>query len=191
MLFRSAYVVDAAGNGNSSSTTVTIPTQILTISITGSGQGTVTSSPSGISCTSGSCSANLVQGSSITLLTTPSSSSTFDGWTGACSGSSCTITMDAAKTATATFTQSPVVKNNSVYYSLATAYTAAASGDTLLLLDAELPDNGFTTNVNKTIILMGGYTTDFSTRTSSLPTTIKGPLTISSGSVTIDRIVIK
>ncbi|MFN2590153.1 MAG: hypothetical protein ABR518_05240 [Actinomycetota bacterium] len=41
----------------------------------------------------------------MTLTATAASGSTFTGWSGACSGTAatCTVTMDAAKTATATF----------------------------------------------------------------------------------------
>lgn len=38
---------------------------------------------------------------------------------------------------------------------------------------------------------MGGYMPDFITRSSNLPTTLKGPLTISTGKVLVDRLVIK
>ena len=169
---------------------IVIPTRSLSVTISGNGKGTVSSNPAGISCTTGTCNANFVQGSTVTLLASPSSSSTFDGWTGACSGSSCAITMDAVKAVTASFTQSPVVKNGSLYYSLATAYSAAGPTATLYLLDAELPDNGFTMNANKEITLMGGYMPDFTTR-SGLPTTLKGPLVIGTGKVTVDRLVIK
>ena len=42
----------------------------------------------------------------MTLTATAAAGSTFAGWSGACSGSgACTVAMDAAKTATATFNQ--------------------------------------------------------------------------------------
>ncbi len=75
----------------------------LTISKTGSG-GTVTSNPTGISCGS-SCSATYNEGTTVTLTAAPDSTSTFSGWSGACSGTgTCTVTIDAAKAVTATFT---------------------------------------------------------------------------------------
>jgi len=76
----------------------------LTVSKSGTGTGTVTSSPAGISCGS-DCSETYNQGTKVTLTATANASSTFSGWSGACSGNStCTITMDTAKAATATFT---------------------------------------------------------------------------------------
>ncbi|MFZ3137393.1 MAG: fibronectin type III domain-containing protein, partial [Thermodesulfovibrionales bacterium] len=76
----------------------------LTVNRAGSGTGTVTSSPAGISC-GADCSEAYNAGTVVTLTATADGSSTFGGWSGACTGTgSCTVTMDAAKTVTATFT---------------------------------------------------------------------------------------
>jgi hypothetical protein len=75
----------------------------LAVTLTGSGSGSVTSAPGGITCPS-ACSANFGSGTSVTLTATPSSGSTFAGWSGACSGlSTCSVSMTAAKAVTATF----------------------------------------------------------------------------------------
>jgi len=75
----------------------------LTVTKSGAGSGTVTSSPSGIDCGS-DCSESYNQGTSVTLTATPASGSTFGGWSGGCSGTgTCTVTMNAAKSVTATF----------------------------------------------------------------------------------------
>jgi len=77
-------------------------TYALTVAVNGSGSGTVTGA--GISCP-GDCSETLDHGSVIALTATASTSSTFNGWSGACSGTgSCSITMDSAKSVSATFT---------------------------------------------------------------------------------------
>jgi len=78
----------------------------LSVSKNGTGSGTVTSSPSGISCGS-TCSASYNANTTVTLTASPNSSSTFSGWSGACSGMTCTVTMSAAKSVTATFTLIP------------------------------------------------------------------------------------
>lgn len=76
-----------------------------TLSLSKSGSGTVTSSPSGISCGS-TCSASYASGTPVTLSASAVSGYTFSGWSGACSGSgSCTVSMTAARSVTATFTQ--------------------------------------------------------------------------------------
>ena len=62
-------------------------TQTYTLSVNkaGTGTGVVTSSPAGINCGS-DCSESYNSGTSITLTATPDASSTFTGWSGACTG---------------------------------------------------------------------------------------------------------
>jgi hypothetical protein len=74
----------------------------LTVIKDGSGTGTVTSEPAGIDCGI-TCTINMSGG--VTLTATPDTMSSFTGWTGeGCSGTgTCVVTMDAAKTVTATF----------------------------------------------------------------------------------------
>jgi uncharacterized repeat protein (TIGR02543 family) len=86
--------------------TFTITTPTLTATIAGGGNGTVTSNIAGIDCP-GDCSNPYNYGTVVTLTATPSAGSTFTGWSGTagCTGAStsCQVTVDAAKTATATF----------------------------------------------------------------------------------------
>lgn len=108
--WRYRFVTDA-GTFNSSTqtfTTSTAPTFALTVNKNGTGSGTVTSSPSGINC-GVACSASFAQGTTVTLTATPASGSVFAGWSGAgCSGTgSCTVTMSAAQSVTATFNTAP------------------------------------------------------------------------------------
>ena len=92
-------------------------TYTLTITQAGNGIGTVTSSPAGINC-GNSCSAAFTASTVITLTATPAANNTFGGWSGACTGSNatCQVTMDAAKSATATFTATPVTEGGSKVY---------------------------------------------------------------------------
>lgn len=80
----------------------------LSVAKAGTGTGTVTSSPSGINCGS-DCSESYASGTSVTLTATPSAGHTFSGWSGACTGStsSCMVSMNTAKSVSATFTQTP------------------------------------------------------------------------------------
>jgi len=79
------------------------PTHTLSVSKAGSGTGTVTSSPAGIDCGT-ACSASFNAGSVVTLTAAAASGSAFGGWSGACSGTgSCTLTLSAAASVTATF----------------------------------------------------------------------------------------
>jgi uncharacterized repeat protein (TIGR02543 family) len=78
-----------------------------TLAVGTSGSGNVTSSPAGINC-GATCSAPFTSGQSVQLTAAPASGWTFSGWSGDCSGSTnpCTVTMNAAKNVTATFTAS-------------------------------------------------------------------------------------
>ena len=67
------------------------------------GQGTVSSAPEGIQC-GATCAAGFVEGVTVTLTATPDAGYRFVQWSGACTGNAaCTVTMDAAKSITATF----------------------------------------------------------------------------------------
>ena len=79
-------------------------TQSLTVSKDGTGSGTVTSNPPGIDC-GAFCSYDFPTHSIVTLTATGAYSE-FTGWSGSgCSGmGTCTVTMDATRSVTATFT---------------------------------------------------------------------------------------
>ena len=99
--------VNAAGGGpqsaESNPVTPVAPRFALTITKSGAGSGTVTSSVGGINC-GAVCAADFDAGTGVTLSAAARSGSRFAGWAGACTGTgSCTVTMDAAKRAVATF----------------------------------------------------------------------------------------
>ena len=75
----------------------------LTVTKAGAGSGTVTSSPAGITC-GADCSEPYNRGTVVSLTATAATGSSFGGWTGACAGTgACQVTMDAARSVTATF----------------------------------------------------------------------------------------
>jgi hypothetical protein len=78
----------------------------LLVEVTGSGSGSVTSNPAGIHCGE-DCEFVWQEETQVTLTASADSGSTFAGWGGACSNTSgdCVVTMDAAKSVTATFTK--------------------------------------------------------------------------------------
>lgn len=87
--------------------TFTVQTYQLAVSLVGSGTGTVTSNPTGITC-GGTCSASYDHGTMVTLTATPAPGSTFEGWSGSCTGTGpCSVTMTQARNATANFNQTP------------------------------------------------------------------------------------
>ena len=81
---------------------------ILTVTIGGTGQGTVTSFPTGLSCTTTTqpCSLAFATGTVITLTATPNGTSTFVGWAPGCdsvSGNMCNLTLNNNRTIGAVF----------------------------------------------------------------------------------------
>ena len=112
-------------SGSNTSCTITLPwgktvtatfeqsqtstsTSPLTVKFEGTGSGRVSSSPSGLNCTS-NCSIRFPKNSSITLSAVASAGSTFSGWSGGgCSGTntSCTVYLNFGKTVKANFQSS-------------------------------------------------------------------------------------
>ena len=77
-----------------------------TVTKVGDGQGTVTANTGAINCGS-TCQGRYTTGTQVTLSATPSSGSIFSGWSGACTGtSSCSLTINADTSITATFSAS-------------------------------------------------------------------------------------
>ena len=97
------------------------PAQTLTVLKDGTGTGTVTSLPVGIDCGL-TCTHDFPYFTSVTLAALPGLDSTFTGWSGAgCTGTLlCTVTMDAAKSVSATFTL--------ITYTLTVTKTGTGSG---------------------------------------------------------------
>jgi alpha-tubulin suppressor-like RCC1 family protein len=93
------------GAGASASTTLTVSDRpILRVMHAGTGTGSVTSSPPGIDCGT-ACSQQYDAGTTAILTASAAGNSTLAGW-GGCdtvSGTTCTVTMSAARTVTATF----------------------------------------------------------------------------------------
>ena len=100
--YRTAYVAGAPGSAK----LVAARQHVLSVDGDGSGSGTVTSSPAGIAC-GADCAQAYFEGDTVTLTAAPSPSSRFAGWAGAgaeaCTGSTCQVTLDQARSVTATF----------------------------------------------------------------------------------------
>jgi photosystem II stability/assembly factor-like uncharacterized protein len=83
------------------------PSFAVTVSVKGSAGGTVTSNPAGITNCTAMCSASYISGTPLLLTATSSAGTTFKQWGGACGGAAttCTVTVDAVKSVTATFSK--------------------------------------------------------------------------------------
>jgi len=84
-------------------------TLVLTITKTGTGTGEVKTADTRINCGT-TCQSGFLATSTVTLVATPASDSTFVSWSGACTGTTANTTaiMNAAKSCTATFDKKPL-----------------------------------------------------------------------------------
>ena len=92
-------------------------THTVTVNVAGDGTGTVTSVPEGIDLTSGDDAGTLQveSGTTVTLTAVAAAGSSFDGWTGDCTGTDpCVIEVDSDAGVTATFTLDPVVETRTL-----------------------------------------------------------------------------
>ena len=90
------------------------PAFTLSVTKSGTGGGTVASSPAGINCGS-TCGYDFLKNSTVTLTATPDTTSTFSGWSGACTGTApCKLAMTSNKTASATFTRNGFTVTSSI-----------------------------------------------------------------------------
>ena len=167
----------------------------LTLGISGS--GTVNSSNGtglGYACNTTTCSAVPFGSGDTVTLTATGSNSTFSSWSGdyVSISNPGSITMNANKAITATFSPDPakvkVDGDSTPYYSINSAL-AAPTQDTVIRATA----TGFAENVtmqnSHTLTLKGGYSDNsFSSQTGY--STINGSLTISSGTLVLDRVVV-
>jgi uncharacterized repeat protein (TIGR02543 family) len=93
-------------SAKSASATFTGGTSTVQLNVSVTGKGTV--SGGGIRCGAGgsACTVSVPANSSVLLTASPAKGAKFKGWAGACTGTktTCTVTVDAAKTVGATFT---------------------------------------------------------------------------------------
>ncbi|MDA8412574.1 MAG: choice-of-anchor D domain-containing protein [Desulfobacteraceae bacterium] len=167
----------------------------LTISNPGTGTGTVTSLPGGISCGS-VCSASFTTDTSVTLDTSPDTYALFTGWGGACSGTnpSCIVTMDSDKNVSASFNRDTdhhvyLPNGTPLYYTtIQAAYNNASTGSTIMTWATDYAES---LNLNRAVnvILKGGFDSGYTNQVGS--TVLIGPLTISDGTLRVDKLTIQ
>lgn len=176
--------------------------QMLNISISGNGSVMVIpvaqvggSIP--LDCAATSCSFPVTTGTMVMVsaVPLPGASSLFTGWTGACTGKipSCFLIMDSAKSISAQFSTLYFVKlmeGNQNFNTLNDAYAAAVAGGMAHIRAAgcSFAEN-LILNRNVALTLSGGYDTGFTTTTPT-KSTLEGLLTIASGSLTVENLII-
>jgi serine protease AprX len=165
----------------------------LNVTLQGSGSGSVTSAPAGISCP-GQCSHSFGSGAGITLTANPGEYSFFSGWTGACTGNSCVVTMDTNRNSVATFSLDMPhatrvdLPSESNYPSLSEAYAAAAPGAIISAWGITFQEE-LLCGDEKAVTLIGGYDRNYSANNGM--TAVKGTVTVKRGRVTLERMVVR
>lgn len=165
----------------------------LTLIVGGTGYGTLTSVPSSISCTSGTCQATFDPGTSVDILETPDAlTSVFTGWSGACTAKgTCNVKMDSAKTVSAAFDLSPKCKIDLAattgYDTLQIAYGSATA--TIFALEG-LYSGDWLLDKGKNITFKGGYLADYGPVRNDF-SVINGKITVNSGFLKVDGLKIR
>lgn len=121
----------------------------------------------------------------------------FNGWSGPCSGTGlCTFTLSSNTVANSTFsidfTQNAAVVfptgTQTGYLNIQTAYNAATT-ESVIMLRGLMFTETLNFNQSKSVTIKGGYNNDY-TPTPAWPSSVLGTVTITSGTVVIDRLSI-
>lgn len=202
-----AFIKDAAGNVSVTNANSTLQINIvlefpLTLVFAGTGGGQVNGA---ISCVSGyACSPVMFpETPGVSLVATPDIDSTFGSWSGCTTVSgtlstTCNVTVNAAKTVTATFVAAPKVKiaggSAAGFPSLRQAYDAASTDaqapSTIQVRSIILPDTAFSFDRPISVTVKGGYDSLFSTVNAGV-STIAGSVTFKGGPVTVEKLAIR
>ncbi len=192
--------------------------QTYTLAITlpdGTGTGDVLAnlasnddSPVSIFCPKSFCSAQFDYGKNVSLTATPNPVSLFTTWGGDCTAKTCSLEMTGSKTVSALFSRAFNFKNTTqdiLGNALETLVESASSGDEIRMLATELTINSLI--LNKTMTLTGGWNGLYlspagasTTLNSTLTiqdadvvikgTTVKGSLSVQSGSLRVEGLII-
>lgn len=164
----------------------------LSLNFSGNGSGIVTSTPGGIAANTNT---TVTFGGEVTLHAAAADGSAFTSWSGDCAGAAvdCTVQMNLDKVITATFTHIAqdirIMRGTPSYFTgLQSAYDGALSGDTIQTANIYL-SGPLNLNLGKTVTISGGYINNFTNRSGS--TTLDGPVTVRSGKLIVNRLVLR
>ncbi|HEY6006920.1 MAG TPA: hypothetical protein VIU40_01250 [Geobacteraceae bacterium] len=151
--------------------------------------------PPSFSCSSPNltCAATFSVGTPFTLRATPAQLYSFSGWSGGgCSGTAdCSLALSADTTLTATFTPLPLVEivgSGTPYLTFAAALADADRNVTIKARNVPFGED-LTLSQTLDIALFGGFREDFVTADGY--TELRGTLTLSLGSLTVDNLAIR
>lgn len=160
----------------------------LYLSSTGNGSGSVVATPAGDYC--GADCMSYSGGTSVALTGVPAANSVFSGWDGCNSMiSRCDLQITEDHYVKATFVKQVTVKaGNDFYSSLSEGYGKINNNEKILAKNVDFSEN-LMLNRNVAFTLSGGYGPAFNTVVGY--TALDGVLTVMSGSVVVDRLVVK
>jgi hypothetical protein len=167
-------------------------TSNIEVTMRGAGTGAVNSTPPGLACTVGTCSALFLRGSSVRLNATPSWYSLFGWWNGACSGSgACYPNTGTDQQVEANFQPNLTVKllgTQQTFPMIAQAYGAATSDSTICSREFTFHEKlEFTKPI--AVTLDGGKDASFVNTIGD--TTIRGSLAVSNGTLRVKRLIVR
>ena len=160
------------------------------LSVSKTGNGTVISNPAGINC-GDDCDEAYPYGTSVTLTATPEAGYTFGGWsmfTG-CSSNPCVLNMTSPAIANVTFLLDPKARTGGTAFGTLKAAYAAVTGNGIIEAKAVTFTENLTLDQGTYFTLKGGYADDYLSRSGY--TTLDGNLTIGSGGLTVEWLVVK
>jgi hypothetical protein len=171
----------------------------LSVTISGGGSGTVNIVTQGqtFACEAGQCTKSFPNNTTIDLAASPSDNFLFTGWSGACTNKTgnCHLTMDTDRGVTATFIVMPPLRifgNDKTYYqTFAEAYGSAQDGSAVEIQaqGVVLDDSAINLNRNVSVSLKGGYDTGYTGNSGY--STLAGNLTVTLGSLTVERLIVR
>lgn len=168
-------------------------TRTLSCTLTGTGSGSVNSATAGAPffCAGGACYQAFAYNDSISLHASPASGSLFDGWNGACAGTAdCALAMSADRSVTAGFTFCPAQIGGTCHPTLTAAFGASVAGDQLRSMVYTFNEN-LTLDRGHSLTLSGGYDNGYAHNPDGNLTSLRGSLSIKSGSLTVDKLNIQ
>jgi uncharacterized repeat protein (TIGR02543 family) len=182
-------------SGTTANCSAATATQSLNLTVSGTGSGTVASSPAGLAANVSS-SVSFGTGTTLALHASAAEFSLCSAWQGDCAvngGGDCVVTMDTARNVGIVFTKDIAhmtrIGDSSVYYpTLQEAYDNAPAGGTIKAWGAHFTEN-LATDQEKAVTFLGGYNSGYTGNASV--TVLLGTLTIKTGTLTVDRLVIR
>jgi O-acetyl-ADP-ribose deacetylase (regulator of RNase III) len=148
-----------------------------------------------IDCTTphtGTCISSLPVGSFVHLSAVPNPDSIFDGWgsqCGVCSGNSCQVDLYSDNTCGASFIILPPTRIGGTQYPSLKAAYLAASNNAIIQSKATTFSGGLVFDRGIAVTVRGGYDAGYSTQMGY--SLVEGKLTVATGSVVVDRLVIR